>query len=79
MKAAVDMLGQAPSPIVRRLSSPNSPFLMQTDGFDGADKVFLFEFSMPMDDASGFNADMPAIVRILSDLVSTSPNMKRSR
>lgn len=26
------------------------------DGFDGADKVFLLEFSMPMDDTSGFNA-----------------------
>jgi hypothetical protein len=36
---------------------------MRTDGFDGADKVFLFEFSMPMDGTSGFNADMPAIVR----------------
>ncbi|TVY80728.1 putative serine-rich protein P23A10.11c [Lachnellula suecica] len=30
-------------------------------GFDGADKIFLIEFSMPMDDSSGFNADMPAI------------------
>jgi hypothetical protein len=30
-------------------------------GFDGADKVFLFEFGMPKDGSSGFNADMPAI------------------
>jgi len=35
-----------------------------TDGFDGADKVdkvFLFEFSMPMDGEAGFEGDMPAI------------------
>jgi hypothetical protein len=38
---------------------------MRTDGFDGAGKVFLFEFSMPRDGNSGFNADMPAIVRNL--------------
>ncbi|TVY24062.1 PGA52-like protein [Lachnellula hyalina] len=30
-------------------------------GFGGADKVFLFEFSMPMADSNGFDADMPAI------------------
>jgi hypothetical protein len=29
-------------------------------GFDGADKVFLVEFSMPHDGTAGFNADMPA-------------------
>lgn len=31
------------------------------DGFDGGNKVFLLEFSMPKDDTAGFNADMPAI------------------
>ncbi|CAG8953071.1 hypothetical protein HYFRA_00003266 [Hymenoscyphus fraxineus] len=30
-------------------------------GFDGSDKLFLMEFSMPSDGKSGFNADMPAI------------------
>lgn len=30
-------------------------------GFGGADKVFLFEFSMPHDGDNGFNGDMPAI------------------
>uniref|UniRef100_A0A060TBZ8 glucan endo-1,3-beta-D-glucosidase n=1 Tax=Blastobotrys adeninivorans TaxID=409370 RepID=A0A060TBZ8_BLAAD len=30
-------------------------------GFAGATKMFLFEFSMPSDDSTGFNADMPAI------------------
>ena len=34
---------------------------MCIDGFDGADKVVLIEFSMPMDGKSGFNGDMPAI------------------
>jgi hypothetical protein len=30
-------------------------------GFAGANKVFLFEFSMPFDGDRGFNGDMPAI------------------
>lgn len=30
-------------------------------GFDGADKVFLFEFTMPLDGNTGFNGDTPAI------------------
>lgn len=30
-------------------------------GFDGADKIFMFEFEMPHDSSSGFNGDMPAI------------------
>lgn len=30
-------------------------------GFDGAYKVFVFEFSMPTDHATGFNADMPSV------------------
>jgi hypothetical protein len=32
-----------------------------TDGFDGADKIFLFEFNMPTDGNRDFNGDMPAI------------------
>lgn len=43
---------------------PGKTWLTRTDGFAGADKVFLFEFSMPMGDKTGFNADMPAIVSI---------------
>jgi hypothetical protein len=31
------------------------------DGFAGADKIFLIEFSMPMDGTTGFNANMPSI------------------
>jgi hypothetical protein len=31
------------------------------DGFDGADKVFLVEFQMPLDGNTGFQGDMPAI------------------
>lgn len=30
-------------------------------GFEGGDKIFLFEFDMPMDGGNGFNGDMPAI------------------
>jgi hypothetical protein len=30
------------------------------DGFDGASKLFLLEFSMPLSGKTGFNADMPA-------------------
>ncbi|KAG0651197.1 Allergen Asp [Hyphodiscus hymeniophilus] len=30
-------------------------------GFDGPDKVFLFEFTMPMDGEEGFEGNMPAI------------------
>ena len=29
-------------------------------GFDGGDKIFMFEFDMPHDNSDGFNADMPA-------------------
>ncbi|PQE20144.1 hypothetical protein CJF30_00001454 [Rutstroemia sp. NJR-2017a BBW] len=32
-----------------------------SDGFDGADKIFLFEFGMPHDGSAGFNSDMPSI------------------
>ena len=31
------------------------------DGIDGADKVIMIEFAMPMDGDSGSNGDMPAI------------------
>lgn len=31
------------------------------EGFKGADKVMLFEFSMPMSGKTGFNADMPSL------------------
>lgn len=34
---------------------------LRADGFSGASKVFLFEFSMPSDGTTGFNADMPAL------------------
>lgn len=40
-------------------------------GFDGADKVFLFEFSMPSDGTSGFNGDMPAIWMLNADIPRT--------
>ena len=30
-------------------------------GFDGGDKIFMFEFDMPHDGNNGFNGDMPAI------------------
>ena len=55
-----------PGSVAYRLS-PNFCYVFMhtltvvSDGFDGADKVFLMEFSMPMDGTSGFNADMPAI------------------
>lgn len=39
--------------------------LGRVDGFGGGDKVFLMEFSMPLDEkARGFNADMPSIVSV---------------
>lgn len=40
-----------------------TPFIWLTlaDGFGGADKIFLMEFTMPMDGKTGFNGDMPAI------------------
>jgi hypothetical protein len=31
------------------------------DGFEGADKVFLMEFQMPLDGSTGFQGDAPAI------------------
>jgi Putative TOS1-like glycosyl hydrolase (DUF2401) len=43
--------------------SPSIPprLTIPADGFDGADKMFLFEFIMPLDGNTGFNGDMPAI------------------
>jgi hypothetical protein len=32
----------------------------ETDGFDGADKIFLAEFMMPTDNSGSANIDMPA-------------------
>ena len=32
-----------------------------TDGWDGEEKAFFLEFSMPADGTTGFNADMPAV------------------
>lgn len=40
-------------------------------GFDGADKIFLFEFSMPFDGAFGFNANMPAIWMLNANIPRT--------
>lgn len=41
------------------------------DGFDGADKIFMMEFSMPSDSSSGFNADMPAIWMLNAEIPRT--------
>lgn len=30
-------------------------------GFNGSEKIFIFEFEMPSDGSSGYNADMPAV------------------
>ncbi len=44
-----------------------------TDGIAGADKVFLFEFSMPTDSgASGNLADMPAIWMLNAQIPRTT-------
>lgn len=58
-----DISVRAASPTVCPPPSSNSPLLISTvDGFPGANKVFLIEFSMP-DELS--TLDMPAIVRSL--------------
>jgi hypothetical protein len=44
---------------------------MCLDGFDGADKVFLIEFSMPIDGDTGFNGDMPAIWMLNAEIPRT--------
>lgn len=40
-------------------------------GFDGGDKIFLFEFSMPSDGTTGFEADMPAIWMLNAEIPRT--------
>ncbi|TAQ87470.1 hypothetical protein B7494_g4209 [Chlorociboria aeruginascens] len=40
-------------------------------GFDGADKLFLMEFSMPLDGERGFNGDLPAIWLLNSEIPRT--------
>lgn len=64
----------------RKLSNPRTGDLVSNtrtiaensiDGFGGADKVFMFDFSMPMDGESGFNGDLPAIWLLHGDIVRT--------
>jgi hypothetical protein len=60
--AIVHTYAQAPLLIVNLNSRRIFDFTkLFVDGFAGADKIFLIEFSMPMDGTTGFNADMPAI------------------
>lgn len=40
-------------------------------GFDGADKIFMFEFDMPHDGNNGFNGDMPAIWMLNANIPRT--------
>ncbi|KUJ24321.1 uncharacterized protein LY89DRAFT_572863 [Mollisia scopiformis] len=40
-------------------------------GFDGADKAFFIDFSMPTEGGTGFNADMPAIWLLNSQIPHT--------
>jgi hypothetical protein len=44
------------------------------DGFDGADKVFLIEYMMPMDPGThgGFESDMPAIWMLNAQIPRTT-------
>ena len=44
------------------------------DGFDGTDKVFLFEFMMPMDPSSHgkYESDMPAIWMLNAQIPRTT-------
>lgn len=35
--------------------------MMSSDGFAGPNKIFFFEFDMPLDGNQGFNGDLPAI------------------
>ena len=59
----------------RKLSlSPFSRLLIegQLDGFSGAQKVFLLEFSMPLSNSTAFNGDMPAIWLLNAQIPLTS-------
>lgn len=42
------------------------------DGFSGAQKVFLLEFSMPLTNSTAFNGDMPAIWLLNAQIPLTS-------
>ena len=42
------------------------------DGFDGDEKIFLFEFTMPDTSKTGFNANMPAIWVLNAQVPRTS-------
>lgn len=44
----------------------------QTDGFNGSEKVFLFEFAMPDTGKVGFNANMPALWVLNAQVPRTS-------
>ena len=41
------------------------------DGFDGPNKLFLAEFSMPLSGMTGFNADMPAVWALNAQIPNT--------
>jgi len=57
--------------IMRTVSTP--VLTISADGFDGASKIFLFEFSMPHDiTATGPNADMPAIWMLNAQIPRTT-------
>ncbi|KAL9077769.1 MAG: hypothetical protein Q9161_000141 [Pseudevernia consocians] len=59
----------------RKLSlSPFSRLLIEgrLDGFSGAQKVFLLEFSMPLSNSTAFNGDMPAIWLLNAQIPLTS-------
>ena len=57
---------------LRFLSIPPSIANCILDGFSGSRKVFLLEFSMPMTNRTGFNADMPAIWLLNAQIPLTS-------
>ena len=41
------------------------------DGWEGDEKAFFFEFSMPSDGTTGFNADMPALWMLNAEIPRT--------
>ncbi len=49
-----------------------SKLMSISDGFEGSEKVFLFEFSMPDTGKTGFAADMPAIWVLNAQVPRTS-------
>ena len=42
------------------------------EGFSGANKIFLFQFKMPLDGDRGFNGDMPALWALNSRIPRTA-------